>query len=236
MSGEKLTNFIEALVSLIQAISWPLVVLVIVNYFGDSIKRILHNVSELSVKAGPSGVEATIKRKIEAAALLGAASAQKKESQSPSQKNMSAEDEAHEIADAVDRASHPRVAQQVANKWVLWVDDRLDENIYEKKSLETVGIQFTVCRSTEEAIEKLQLHQYNLTISDLERPPDTQAGYTLLKKLRERGFYTPYIIYDRVILPEHKAEARRLGARGTTNNPQELFDLAIACLASDVSV
>jgi len=59
------------------------------------------------------------------------------------------------------------------------------------------------------------------------RPPDPQAGYTLLEKIKERQINTPFIIYAGSRSPEHVAEARKRGAIGTTNNPQELFEMVV---------
>jgi CheY-like chemotaxis protein len=236
MTDDKLTQIIEAIAILLQAIGWPLVAVFVVVYFGDSIKRIMKNVSEFTLKAGPTGVEATVKRKIEAAAFLGAASAQKKFPFPDSPPPTEVEDEAHDIAETIDRASHPQVTEQLVTKRVLWVDDRLEENFYEKKCFESLGIQFSFCRDTEEAIEKLKFHQYHAIISDLERPPDETAGYTLLQRMRQAGFYMPYIIYDRAILAQHKSEARQLGANGTTKDPHELFELVLFCLIGNIFV
>lgn len=57
------------------------------------------------------------------------------------------------------------------------------------------------------------------------RPPDPQAGYTLLDAMRERHDPTPFIVYAGSNLPEHTEEAKRHGALGSTNRPSELLDL-----------
>ncbi len=96
--------------------------------------------------------------------------------------------------------------------------------------LEALGIQFTISKSTEDALERLERKHYDLIISDMSRPPDQQAGYTLLEQVRARNITTPFIIYAGSKKPEYIAEARKRGAFGTTNDPQELFELVVAAL------
>jgi hypothetical protein len=100
---KQITELIKVLVSLISTISWPLVTVFILVFFGKPIKKILSNVSELSLKAG--GFEAIAKRQeIEAAASLGAAVAQKpKVSESQSGNETSTENESFEIANLVSK-------------------------------------------------------------------------------------------------------------------------------------
>jgi hypothetical protein len=68
---EQATKLIEVIVALVQALSWPLIVLFILIYFGNPLKKFLSDIGEFTFKAGASGLEATAKRQqIEAAALL----------------------------------------------------------------------------------------------------------------------------------------------------------------------
>src|SRR5207245_6927541 len=100
-----------------------------------------------------------------------------------------------EIARTVDQLVTPRTSRQLEGASVLWVDDRPMNNTYERQALEALGIQFTISRSTEDALERLQTKSYNLIISDMARPPDPQAGYTLLEQVKARKITTPFIIY-----------------------------------------
>lgn len=108
---------------------------------------------------------------------------------------------------------------------VLWVDDRPSNNIYERRTLEGLGIQFTISTSTDDALGKLMRHRYDAIISDMGRPPDNQAGYTLLAEIRRLRIEIPFIIYASSDRPEHKAEAQERGAFGSTGTPFILFDL-----------
>ncbi len=233
MSVDQFTKLIEAITALVQALGWPLLVLFLAIYFGAPLKRFLSDVGEFSVKAGTSGLEATAKRQqIEAAALLGAASASKP-SDASAPKPPPDEDKAREIANVVSQAVRPKAIRRLAEASVLWVDDNPSNNLYERKALEAVGIRFTISTSTNDALEKLRAFKYDVIISDMGRPPDKQAGYTLLAEKQKLGDKTPYIIYAGSNAPEHKTEARQKGAVGSTNDPQELFQLVLGAIQSE---
>jgi len=74
MNTDQLTKLLTVVVSLLQAISWPLIVLFILIYLGASLKKFIAKMCEFTFKAGTSGVEATAKiQQSEAAASLGVA-------------------------------------------------------------------------------------------------------------------------------------------------------------------
>jgi CheY-like chemotaxis protein len=98
------------------------------------------------------------------------------------------------------------------------------------RAMENLGIRFTFSTSTEGALEKLRRNRYDVVISDMGRPPDNRAGYTLLAEMQKQGDMTPFIVYAGSNLPEHRAEARKRGAYGNTNNPQELFELVLRAI------
>lgn len=161
---------------------------------------------------------------IKAASFLVAAM---KQDQDKAQIHVSNTEQTQEAAGKIDQLVTPEASRQLSAASVLWVDDNPTNNIYERQALEALGMRFTLSISTQDAIEKVQSNTYDVIISDMGRPPDQRAGYTLLGKLKELGVATPFIIYAGSRLPEHVAEARRNGAFGTTNDPQELFELVV---------
>lgn len=108
---------------------------------------------------------------------------------------------------------------------ILWVDDRPENNVYERGAFEAIGLSFSLAQSTKEALQMLEQSKFAAVISDMGRREGPQEGYVLLEALRNRGDRTPFFIYAGSNLPEHKREADRRGAQGSTNNPQELFEL-----------
>ncbi len=121
------------------------------------------------------------------------------------------------------------------NPSILWVDDHPGNNIHERQVMEALGLQFVTAVSTEEALKKVKTKSFGAIISDMGRPPDARAGYTLLKLLRDEGNKTPYIIYAGSRAPEHLKEAIEKGAVGTTNRPDELFKMVLSSVASQAS-
>ncbi len=112
------------------------------------------------------------------------------------------------------------------------MDDRPNNNRFERQALEALGVDIELSTSTEDALGKLRRRSYDLIISDMGRPPDDRAGYTLLDQLRGSGNYTPYVIYASSRSPEHVKESREHGAIGCTNLPQELIAMVTTALTT----
>ena len=181
---------------------------------------------EFTLKGG--GFEASAKRqRAEAAAALVAAAVSKPEAGASAAANAT---DAQAAAAVVAEVVTPRALRRTAGSTVLWVDDRPDNNVHERRALEALGCRLVLATSTEDAQEKLKHNRVDAIISDMGRPPDPQAGYTLLDRLRTAGDQTPFIIYASSRAPEHRAEARRRGAVGTTNRPDELFEMVLGVL------
>ena len=105
---------------------------------------------------------------------------------------------------------------------VLWVDDPRN-NRYERQALEALGLRFALSTSTDDALNQLRHQSFDLIISDMGRPPDSRAGYTLLDKLRSQGDRTPFVIYAGSGASDLVLEANRRGAVSCTDSPQELI-------------
>ena len=115
-------------------------------------------------------------------------------------------------------------------KWknrILWVDDRPENNVYERKAFESQGIEFSLALSTNEALEILKTDKYAAIISDMGRKEGPQEGYILLEKIRKSGDQTPFFVYAGSNAPEHKMMALERGAQGSTNRPQELYEMVM---------
>ncbi len=122
-----------------------------------------------------------------------------------------------------------RIAQN--ESWrnrVLWVDDRPENNVYERHAFEAAGLTFTLALSTQEALEILERNKFASIISDMGRREGPREGYVLLDELRGRGDRTPFFIYAGSNLPKHKREATDHGGQGSTNDAQELFQMVTA--------
>lgn len=115
-------------------------------------------------------------------------------------------------------------------KLVLWVDDRPDNNAIERQSMAAYNIDFVLAQSTGHALAALRKQRFDAIISDMGRPPDSRAGYTLLEAVRASGDHTPYFIYAGSKAPAHVREALIRGAQGTTNVGDELLQMLLHAL------
>lgn len=119
---------------------------------------------------------------------------------------------------------------QETNDWhnrVLWVDDRPENNVYERKAFESVGLRFTLACSTQEGLKFIEQCKFAAIISDMGRKEGSREGYVLLDAIRRQGDHTPFFIYAGSNLPEHKQETLEHDGQGTTNNPQELYRMVM---------
>jgi CheY-like chemotaxis protein len=108
---------------------------------------------------------------------------------------------------------------------ILWVDDRPDNNIYEREALGLIGFKFDLALSTTEGLSLLKDKKYVAIISDMGRFEGSKEGYVLLKEVRKLDKNIPFFIYAGSNLPEHQKEALEKGAQGSTNRSSELIDL-----------
>jgi CheY-like chemotaxis protein len=228
MALESIANVLESLAALLGAVCWPLIVLFIVVFFGTHLRQFIKQASErpgdYSFKAGPTGFEATAS--FQSGYWLGSAEASRGEAP-----KVDTNRAATQVAQMANRALEAGKSSGLARARVLWVDDLPGNNVYERRSMEALGIEFELSQDTDDAVEKLKERDYDLVISDMGRPSGRRAGYDLLQRIRqELKSDIPFVIYASSNRPEHRAEAQRRGAVGSTNSPQELFQLVTTSL------
>ncbi len=159
-----------------------------------------------------------IKMQLNVATALATATARSKQSKQ--------EANIHEIINAVEQIPYTiRTYAQPWNNRILWVDDKPENNVYERKAFEELGISFSLALSTSQALEFLKHNKFAAIISDMGRTEGPLEGYVLLEHVRNQGDITPFFIYAGSNLPGHREEALKRGAQGSTNNAQELFTL-----------
>lgn len=218
----------DAVSKLVGTLVWPCVILFVLTRYRHSLKEFFETLSEISLKG--AGFEASAKRtKVEAsAALVAAAVAHQEVGTTPE----SAANNVRAAATAVEAVTL-RTIRRAKKSTVLWVDDRPENNVNERRALEALGVNFVISTSTEDALTKMQKQKFDVIISDMGRPPDSRAGYTLLENIRQSGDRMPFVIYAGSRAPEHVAESRRRGAMGCTNRPDELFEYVLSALRSE---
>lgn len=121
--------------------------------------------------------------------------------------------------------------ERLSPRKILWVDDKPENNVWERHALESYGVRFTLARDTSEA-ERLVGAEgpFAAIISDLGRPGDAKAGFTLLSKLRDSRNQTPYFIYTAGIAAKLGPVAQSLGTQGLTDNPDALVEMVVSAI------
>lgn len=225
MTTDQFVAVVKAITELLGVVIWPVLLLYIFRQFRCPLSDFFHGLGEFTLKA--LSMEATFKRrKGEAADAMSAAIAVR-----PDSVHQGATfEEEKAAAVAVISAITPRALRRLEESTILWVDDNPDNNHYERQALEALGVRCLLSTSTEDALTKTRHRTFDVIISDMGRPPDPRAGYTLLDALRKRGDQTPFIIYASSRSPEHIMEARRHGALGCTNRPQELVEMVLGAI------
>ena len=135
-------------------------------------------------------------------------------------------DAAGRVLRAADAAS--QIGDEPGDVWrrrILWVDDRPDNNTYERQVFESFGLTFDLALSTDEALERLSSSRYGAIISDMARREGPREGYRLLDAVRASDTTTPFFIYAGSNAPEQKREAAEHGAQGSTNRANELVNI-----------
>lgn len=225
MDVKSASVLIEAIAKCLAVEIWPATLIYILLKFGSNIGAFISNIGEMTFSGG--GFEASLKRKQnEAGAALAAATISQSNDKSQSKSAATALMEAAQVVGGV----NARTARSIEGSNVLWVDDKPQNNTFAMRAMEALGIKFIISESTSDALEKLKSQRFDAIISDMGRPPDPQAGYTLLDALRSSGSNTPFIIFAGSRSPEHQAEAKRRGAIGCTNSVTELFEMVVTTL------
>jgi hypothetical protein len=124
-------KWLTLLISVLQIISWPLIVLVILIYLHRPLKRFIENMVEITFTAGPISTTAKRQQIIDAAVSLGAATVTEKKAT-----NGDNEANTQDAARLVNQLLTPQVTRRVAGKSILWVDDVPSNNTFQRNSLE----------------------------------------------------------------------------------------------------
>lgn len=126
-------------------------------------------------------------------------------------------------------------AAKVEGSAILWVDDNPRNNTFVVDAFRKLGVAVTLVISTRQALDLLEINSFDAVVSDMGRQESghyhARAGYELLSQLRQLDVGVPFFIYAGSNLPEHNDEAKRRGAQGSTNRPAELITLVTSALA-----
>lgn len=178
---------------------------------------------------GPSDFkdeENFIKIQVSTAMSLAAASAKQLENNTNPELSHRHLDEILEIVNLTGR----RENMDNSKNRIIWVDNRPEKNIYERKAFEAQGIEISIALNTDQALELIEDNKYAAIISDMGREEGPEEGYKLLEKVRDLGNKTPFFIYAGSRSVEHRKMAKERGAQGTTNRADELYRMVMSVI------
>ena len=194
----------------------------------EALSKLAKPTSRESTQVGEMTVEQLEKVLIGALSLATATGKSEQGGPTPEEIDRVAKGAADSVVEGFKAAKRTKVTVESWRNLILWVDDRPENNIYERRAFETMGLEFTLALSTKEALEILSKKRFAAIISDMGRREGSREGYVLLDAIRATGDLTPFFIYAGSNLPSHKRETERHGGQGSTNNPQELFEMVTA--------
>ena len=232
-------------VDLAKTFVWPIFLLFVLAFFYDPIFGFLENLNEVSVNiAGNETILKARETQARVGGLVAAAAATAtgpKESQAFRASNRGLASPLVEPAPQTVARSPVKIVQSISNVGqivneltlpelargtILWVDDRPSNNAYLIAAFRELGMRVDTALSTDEAMRYVEGGAvYDVIITDMGRPPDAQAGYTLLRELRARNVQLPVIVYAGSNLQEHREAAIEAGAIESTDSPERVFDL-----------
>ncbi len=223
MTIDDTIKIFDAIARLLTVVVWPAIAIFFLLRFKDAFKKFFDSISEFSFKG--AGLEASVKKQIQAAASIAAVSAaDRRENNTPQQA-------AEAASEVVLELLTKRTVKRASRTKILWVDDCPENNISQREVLQDLGITIRLAESTQQAMTLLSKENFDLVISDMGRPPDKRAGYTLLSEMRSSKITTPVIFYAAGgNLPEHRREAKKNGAFASTNGATELFQHVFSAL------
>lgn len=87
----------------------------------------------------------------------------------------------------------------------------------------SIGIDVVLSTTTDAAETELSKTNFDMIITDMSRPPDKEAGLSLIKYLHEHGIKVPTIIYAAFWASKHLGKEEDFGAKLITNDPSQVY-------------
>jgi CheY-like chemotaxis protein len=230
-------GILQLIASLVGSLAWPLVILYLATMLSGPIGRLIDRSNSITAKV-PGGEFSVAQVAASAAAVGAAAGAAAADS---SKGNTLTQQEVQKISkQAVKNISDIFGARSdnlrpLNQGKILWVDDTPTNNTLLVRSFQDLDIQVTQATSTDQAKDLLQKNSYDIVISDMGRPPDNEAGITLLKWMQERQLKTPVVIYAGSWAAANVGREKDIGALQITNDPSVVYHLALRVIQGDLA-
>lgn len=211
-----MAEILDAIASLL----WPVVVAALLAALFPVIKRFLSQSDSIDIEV--AGAKVSVQRASEELRQLISDLQDRVNELEEAQSGSSIE--APEIP-AISGSPSPRDV-------VLWVDDRLEANVYERARLREAGRRIVQAESTRSALQRIRSDgPFDVIVSDMSRVEEggrlnLHAGLDLLREIRDAGDETPVVFYSSPRgLGSVQADLDRFVNVAYTTSPSELMRL-----------
>ena len=124
--------------------------------------------------------------------------------------------------------------------YALWVDDTPENNISERRALNSMGIAVDNYVSGSQGLKALAHGGYSLVISDVRRPDDKDSrqldsGWAFARAAKARYPNIPLLFYCGYDDPARRQQAREVGAAGIFTHQSQLLDAVGSALYEDLA-
>jgi hypothetical protein len=136
MTVDDFVKLLDSVTRFVTVLSWPALLAFVLIRFGPALRNFFEGMGEFSFK-GPDFEASAKRKKAEAAAALVAAEASRSDAGATSP---SAAQEVRDTAALVAEAVTPSILRKAGKATILWVDDKPDYNVYDRQSLEAIGV------------------------------------------------------------------------------------------------
>ncbi|MFI5896779.1 hypothetical protein ACIA5D_42435 [Actinoplanes sp. NPDC051513] len=179
-------SLLAEIMTAVASLLWPLVVVVVLIFLLPVFKRFLSQSDSIDVE------------------VVGARISMQRASEELRKQINDLQDRVNELeaTQNIGAADPPVVPDpSVPSNTVLWVDDHLENNLYERARLAEAGRRIVQADSTRSAMERLRDGgPYGVIVSDMSREENGRlniyAGLDLLEQVRNAGSDTPIVFYS----------------------------------------
>ena len=120
------------------------------------------------------------------------------------------------------------IGRFISGARALWLDEgHPSSNLYERRTLQTLGVSVDMVQTPEEARTLLKIACYDVVISEMRRGDDNTAGLKFATELHETPHAPSLVFY---ILNLDRSRGTPAYAHGITNSPTELIHMVLDVL------